>query len=253
MTDRTKIYFVSDAHFGIDAKYSSDFREKLMIKWLDEIKLDATELILGGDMFDFWFEYKHLVPRGFASLFAKLRELCDSGIKISYYAGNHDMWTFGYIEQVTGAELIRGTRVREIAGKTFYIGHGDGLGPYDKRYNFLKKIFSSTFFQFLFRLVHPSITFRIANAWSSSSRKKHRYPDKMNFEDEWLVKYARTVLQSQSVDYFVFGHRHIPFQHSLNDKTLFTNLGDWLFSFSYAVFDGEKMELKKYDYAEIEK
>jgi len=247
LTDKTKIYFVSDAHFGIDAKYSSDFREKLMIKWLDEVKQDAAELILGGDMFDFWFEYKHLIPRGFASLFAKFRELSDSGIKISYYAGNHDMWTFGYIEQVTGAELIRGTQVREIAGKAFFIGHGDGLGPYDKRYNFLKKIFSSTFFQFLFRLIHPSITFRIAFAWSSSSRKKHRYPDQINFEDEWLVKYARTVLQSQQVDYFVFGHRHIPFQHSLSDKTLFTNLGDWLFNFSYAVFDGERMELNKYE------
>jgi UDP-2,3-diacylglucosamine hydrolase len=251
LTDRTKIYFVSDAHFGIDAKYSSDFRENLMIKWLDEIKQDAAELILGGDMFDFWFEYKHLVPRGFASLFAKLRELSDNGIKITYYAGNHDMWTFGYIEQVTGAELIRGTQVREIGGKTFYIGHGDGLGPYDKRYNFLKKIFSSKFFQFLFRLIHPSITFRIAFAWSSSSRKKHRYRDKISFEEEWLVKYSRTVLESQPVDYFVFGHRHIPFQHPLSDKTLFTNLGDWLFNFSYAVFDGEKMELKKYEISDM--
>lgn len=246
MIKKTKIYFVSDAHFGIDGQYTSDFREKLMIKWLDEIKTDATELILDGDIFDFWFEYKHLVPRGFACLFAKLRELSDSGIKITYYVGNHDMWTFGYIEQVIGAEVFREAQIREIDGKVFYIGHGDGLGPYDKKYNFLKSIFLSKFFQFLFRLAHPSITFRIALAWSSTSRKRHRYLDKVNFDDEWLVKYARNVLEKKHVDFFVFGHRHIPFQYQIGEKTLFTNLGDWLFNFSYAVYDGESLQLLKY-------
>lgn len=245
MTNKTKIYFVSDAHLGIDNEYSSLFREDLLIKWLDEIKSDATEIILGGDIFDFWFEYKHVVPRGFSRLISKLREISDSGIKITYFTGNHDMWIFDYLPQAIGAELIRGTQIRQINDKFLFIGHGDGLGPYDKHYNFLKKIFSSKFFQFLFKLVHPELSFRIALAWSSSSRKQHNYPKEIDFNEEWLVKYAKTVLEQQHIDFFVFGHRHVPFQMKINENTVFTNLGDWLFNFSYAVFDGEKMELKK--------
>lgn len=245
MKENTKIYFISDAHLGIDNGHTSEYRELLLIKWLDQIKLDATEIILTGDIFDFWFEYKHLVPKGFYRLFSKLREISDSGIKITYFTGNHDMWIFGYLPQAIGAELVREVQVRTINGKKLYIGHGDGLGPYDKKYNFLKKIFSSSFFQFLFRTMHPSIAFRIALKWSSSSRKRHKFPKKDSFEDEWLVKYARSVLEKQDIDFFIFGHRHIPFQVQLSEKTVFTNLGDWLFNFSYAVFDGEKVELKR--------
>jgi UDP-2,3-diacylglucosamine hydrolase len=251
LKEKNKIYFVSDSHFGIDYdKYSSEFREELMLSWLDEIKSDALELHLCGDMFDFWFEYKYLVPRGFTRLFAKLRELSDLGVKLYYYLGNHDMWTFGYIEETIGAKIFKGVNLKEIDGKIFYIGHGDGLGPYDIKYNFLKKIFSSKFMQFMFRLVHPSISFRIATSWSSSSRKKHKYPKQVDFEKEWLVRYARTVLENQKIDYFIFGHRHIPFQYNLNANTLFTNLGDWLFNFTYAVYDGENLLLKTYEKAE---
>ncbi len=245
MTTRTKIYFVSDVHLGINSEFTSEYRELLLIKWLDEIKTDATEIVLAGDIFDFWFEYKHVAPRGFNRIISKLREISDSGIKITYFTGNHDMWIFGYLPEAIGAELIRGIQIREINGKKLYIGHGDGLGPYDKSYNFLKKIFSSKFFQFLFKLVHPEISFRIALKWSSSSRKKHKYPAKTDFNDEWLVMFAKTVLEKEHIDFFVFGHRHIPFQAQIGDNTVFTNLGDWLFNFSYAVFDGEKMELKR--------
>lgn len=241
-----KRYFVSDAHFGIDSEYSSQVREKLFVKWLDEIKNDAGEINLVGDIFDFWFEYKHVVPAGFVILLAKLRELTDSGIKIKYYPGNHDMWIFGYLPQVTGVELVRGVEQITTDGKIIYIGHGDGLGPYDKKYNFLKKIFSSKFFQFLFKIVHPEISFRIALAWSASSRKSHKYPDKINIEDEWLVKYAKTVLETQHVDFFVFGHRHIPIIEKIADKTTFVNLGDWLFNFTYAVYHDGDMQLKSY-------
>lgn len=248
MNKKSKIYFVSDAHFGIDYdKYSSEFRENLMIKWLDEIKNDACELFLCGDMFDFWFEYKYLVPRGFTKLFAKLKELFDSGIKISYFIGNHDMWTFGYIENTIGAKMFKQIEIREINGKIFYIGHGDGLGAYDKKYNFLKIIFSAKLMQFFFKLVHPSISFRIARKWSSTSRKKHFLPNDIDYEQEFLVKYARTVLKTKDIDFFIFGHRHLPFQYSLNEKSLFTNLGDWLINFSYAVYDGENLLLKFYN------
>jgi UDP-2,3-diacylglucosamine hydrolase len=245
LTTKNKIYFVSDVHLGIDGEYSSEFRELLLIKWLDQIKVDATEIILAGDIFDFWFEYKYVAPRGFYRILAKLREISDSGIKLTYFTGNHDMWIFNYLPQAIGAELVRGTQIREINGKKLFIGHGDGLGPYDKNYNFLKSIFSSSFFQFLFKLLHPELSFRIALKWSSSSRKSHKYPKKTDFNDEWLVMFSKKVLEKEHIDFFVFGHRHIPFQVKIGETTVFTNLGDWLFNFSYAVFDGEMMELKR--------
>lgn len=244
-----KIYFVSDAHLGINLKdFSSDFREDLLIKFLDEIKLDAEELILAGDIFDFWFEYKYLVPRGFYRLITKIRELSDTGVKVSFFKGNHDMWTFGYLKEALCAEIIDNYKIIEKNNKRIFVAHGDGLGPYDIKYNFLKLIFRSPFFQFLFRCIHPSISFRIALKWSSLSRKTHNYENITDFEKEWLVKYARSILKKQHIDFFVFGHRHIPFQYQLNDKSIFTNIGDWLFNFSYVVFDGEKMLLKKYYY-----
>ena len=241
-----KIYFVSDAHLGVDHDLTSIQREALLIKWLDEIKKDAIEINLVGDIFDFWFEYKHVVPRGYSMFFAKLREISESGIILNYFTGNHDMWIFDYLPSITGAKLYRGTIKKIVGDKTFFIGHGDGLGPYDKKYNFLKHIFSSKFFQFLFRLLHPEVAFRIALTWSSSSRKNHSYLKKIDYNEEWLVKYAKTVLANEPIDFFIFGHRHIPFQLQLNEKTLFTNLGYWLFNFTYAVYDGEKMELKKF-------
>ncbi|MDD2633894.1 MAG: UDP-2,3-diacylglucosamine diphosphatase [Bacteroidales bacterium] len=241
-----KRYYISDAHLGIDSEYTSEQRETLLVQWLDEISQNAAEINLVGDIFDFWFEYKHVVPAGFVRLLAKLKELSDKGIKIKYYTGNHDMWIFGYLPKITGAEIIRGTEVINLGKDLLFIGHGDGLGPYDKKYNLLKKIFNSKFFQFLFKLVHPELSFRIALAWSATSRKSHKYPTKINIEDECLVKYAKTVLEKQHIDYFVFGHRHIPLKISIGKKTTFINLGDWLINFTYAVYDGEKMELLSY-------
>ena len=243
---RKNRYYISDAHLGIDAEYTSEQRETLLVKWLDEISQDAGEINLVGDIFDFWFEYRHVVPAGFVRLLAKLRELTDRGIKIKYYTGNHDMWTFGYLPKITGVDIIRGTEIIELGDKLLFIGHGDGLGSYDKKYNFLKSIFNSNFFQFLFKLVHPELSFRIALAWSATSRKSHKYPTKINIEDEWLVKYAKTILENQHIDYFIFGHRHIPLKISIGEKTTFINLGDWLMNFTYAVYDGEKMELLSY-------
>jgi len=237
---------VSDAHLGVDSEYTSDQREELLIKWLDDISEDALEISLVGDIFDFWFEYKHVAPRGFSRLIAKLRNLSDSGIKIKYFTGNHDMWVFDYLPQAIGAELIRSTEIIDIDGKKILVGHGDGLGPYDKKYNFLKKIFASKFFQFLFKLAHPEISFRIALSWSASSRKKHHYPDMVDYNDEWLVKYAKSVLENEHIDYFVFGHRHIPVKLNLSENTEFVNLGDWLMNFTYAVYDGSEMKLLSY-------
>jgi UDP-2,3-diacylglucosamine hydrolase len=246
LTENKKIYFVSDAHLGIDSEYSSDTREELLINWLDEIKNDAIEINLLGDIFDFWFEYKYVVPKGFNSFFAKLKELSNSGITINYFTGNHDMWTFGYISKVTGANLIKGTIIQNVNNKVLFMGHGDGLGPYDKKYNFLKIFFKSRFAQFLFKQVPSSLSFKIARSWSESSRNKHDYTKSIDYSDEMLVKYANTILEKEHIDFFIFGHRHIPFQVNIGENTVFTNIGDWLINFTYAVFDGNEMKLLDY-------
>ena len=244
--NRTKIYFVSDAHFGVDSQFTTKQREKFFVEWLDAIKVDASELYLLGDIFDFWFEYSYVVPRGFVIVLAKLRELSDAGVKIKYFTGNHDMWVFDYLPKVIGAELHTVPEVREIAGKKFYIAHGDGLGKYDRKYNLMKGMFHNRFFQFMFKWIHPDWGCRFALWCSHRSRLKHDLPETPDYEKEYLVMYSREVLKKEHFDYFVFGHRHIPYQYVLDDSSLFTNIGDWLFNFSYAVYDGENISLQKH-------
>ncbi len=243
---RTKIYFVSDAHFGVDSQFTTKQREKFFVEWLDAIKVDASELYLLGDIFDFWFEYSYVVPRGFVIVLAKLRELSDAGVRIKYFTGNHDMWVFDYLPEVIGAELHTVPEVREIAGKKFYIAHGDGLGKYDRKYNLMKGMFHNRFFQFMFKWIHPDWGCRFALWCSRRSRLKHDLPETPDYEKEFLVMYSREVLKKEHFDYFVFGHRHIPYQYALDDSSLFTNIGDWLFNFSYAVYDGENISLQKH-------
>ena len=244
--NRTKIYFVSDAHFGVDSQFTTKQREKFFVEWLDAIKVNASELYLLGDIFDFWFEYSYVVPRGFVIVLAKLRELSDAGVKIKYFTGNHDMWVFDYLPKVIGAELHTVPELREINEKKFYIAHGDGLGKYDRKYNLMKGMFHNRFFQFMFKWIHPDWGCRFALWCSHRSRLKHDLPETPDYEKEYLVMYSREVLKKEHFDYFVFGHRHIPYQYALDDSSLFTNIGDWLFNFSYAVYDGENISLQKH-------
>ena len=245
MDKKTKIYFVSDVHLGSESRISSEQREILLLKWLDEIKEDASELYLLGDIFDFWFEYKYVVPKGFVRTLAKLRELHDKGIEIYYYTGNHDIWNFGYISEITGAIIKHGYEIKTIGNKKFFLGHGIGLGN-NKIDNFLIWFFNNSFFQFLFKMLHPYIAFKIATSWSKSSRKKHDYTKPIDYNEEFLVKYSKTILQKEHIDFFVFGHRHIPFQIEIGKDTVFTNIGDWLINFTYGVFDGEELKLERY-------
>lgn len=245
LTDNKKVYFLADAHLGIKTKVHSEIeREKILVNWLDKVKSDAHAIFLMGDIFDFWFEYKRAIPKGFTRFLGKICELTDNGLPVYYFTGNHDMWTFGYFEKEMGLKVFNQPMIIEINRKKFYIAHGDGLGSYDRSYNFLKKIFRNRFFQFLFRIIHPDCGIKIAQLWSSGSRNSHKYPKNVIPENEWLVKYAQTVLKTTDVNYFVFGHRHIAFQYELGENCVFTNLGDWVKNFSYAVFDGEKFELK---------
>ncbi len=242
-----KIYFASDFHLGAPDYASSLERERRIVKWLDEIKHDAQEIFLVGDLFDFWFEYKTVVPRGFVRILGKIAELTDSGIPVHLFTGNHDMWIFDYLPQEIGVILHREPIERDFGGKKFLIGHGDGLGPGDRGYKFLKKVFANKVCQWLFGMIHPDFGMRIANFWSHRSRIFNKeYDEKFHGEDkEWLVVYCKEVLKTKHYDYFVFGHRHLPLDINLNDTSRYINLGEWFKLNSYAVFDGEELSLKR--------
>lgn len=247
MKDNKKIYFASDFHLGAPNFEESLKREKLLVKWLDEIKADAEVIYLVGDIFDFWFEYKHAVPRGFTRLMGKLAELCDNGMEIHVFTGNHDMWIFDYLPKETGVIMHREPIDVEYNGKKFHIGHGDGLGPGDRGYKFIKRVFASKVCQWLFARLHPNFGIGIANFWSRKSRSHTKKKDEFHGEDkEWLVIYAKDKLKEKDYDYFVFGHRHLPLNINIEGKAKYINLGDWIEYYTYAEFDGENLELKEY-------
>lgn len=241
-----KIYFASDFHLGVPTYEKSLEREHKIVKWLDSIKSDAEELYLLGDVFDFWFEYRTVVPRGYVRLLGKLAELSDSGIKIHYFTGNHDMWTFDYLEKELNVTIYRAPIEINYNGKAFFIGHGDGLGPGDHGYKFIKKVFASKVCQWLFARLHPNFGIGIANYFSKKSRIATGTSDEkfLGEDKEWLVIYSKEILAKKHFDYLIFGHRHLPLDIKI-DKSRYINLGDWIQYFTYGVFDGVEFELKK--------
>lgn len=250
-----KIYFASDFHLGIPDHDSSLKREKLLVSWLEMVRKDADEIFLMGDIFDFWFEYKTVIPKGFARLFGKLAEMTDQGIPIYLFRGNHDIWAFDYFEKELGIRLQRKAIIREWAGKRFFLSHGDGLGPGDNGYKFLKKVFEFRPNQWLFRWLHPDLGTRLALYFSRKSRYANELRDQKEFMDfgkldlskERLYLFSKTFLKSDpSIDYFIFGHRHIPVKLDVEGNSKFINLGDWVTNYSYAVFDGESLNLMTY-------
>jgi UDP-2,3-diacylglucosamine hydrolase len=239
-----KIYFASDFHFGVPDHALSREREDLVVSWLEEIRKDAAEIYLIGDVFDFWFEYSAVIPKGFIRFQGKLAELADSGIKITLFKGNHDMWMFDYFVKELGIQVISDELILERNGKKFYLHHGDGLGPGDVKYKILKKIFRSTFCQWLFARIHPNFGVRIAKKWSKYSRLQNN--QKEEFQDlskEWLVSYCKELLLKEHYDFLIFGHRHLPLEVQLGNSR-YINLGEWMNFNSYAVFDGENLELR---------
>jgi UDP-2,3-diacylglucosamine hydrolase len=248
MKPNKKIYFASDFHLGVPDYEKSLVREKLIVKWLDEVKQDAQEIYLMGDLFDFWFEHKYTVPKGFTRLLGKIAEINDSGIPVTLFTGNHDMWMFDYLSKELGVKIYREPIVREYNGKKFYLGHGDGLGPGDNGYKFIKKIFASPVCQWLFARLHPNFSMGMGNFWSRKSRLSNGPKDEkfLGNENEWLVIYSKEKLQTEHFDYFIFGHRHLPLDIKLADNSRYINLGEWVNYNSYAVFDGNNLELKHY-------
>ncbi len=247
-TDK-KIYFISDFHLGAPKYESSLIREKKVVAFLDSIKNNAAEIFILGDMFDFWYEYKNVVPKGFVRLLGKLAEVTDAGIPIHFFVGNHDMWMSDYFEKELNITVYHHPTTFERYGKKLFIGHGDGLGPADKGYKFLKKIFRNKICQSLFGFMHPYLGINIANYFSRKSRQKTGGSDEifLGNENEWLVQYCNKKLEQNYYDYFVFGHRHLPLKIELNKNSTYINLGDWITHFTYAVLDTQQFELKKWE------
>lgn len=245
-----KVYFASDFHLGIPTYEKSLEREKKIVAWLNHIEPTALEIFLVGDIFDFWFEYKHAIPKGFVRLQGKIAELTDKGIPVHVFTGNHDMWIFDYLPKELGFTLHRTPVVREFFGKKVFIGHGDGLGPGDKGYKFLKKVFENKFCQWCFARLHPNFGLGLANFSSRTSRAKTGNEDEVfnGKENEWLYVFCNEYLEKEHIDLFVFGHRHLPLNIELNNNSRYINLGDWLRYFTYLEFDGgEYSELKVWD------
>lgn len=242
-------YFASDFHLGAPDYESSLEREKRIVAWLDEIKADVTELFILGDVFDFWFEYKNAVPRGYVRLLGKLAEISDAGIPIHWFIGNHDMWIFDYLPKELRVTMHKSPIRRELNGKKFYIGHGDGLGPGDYGYKFIKKIFRARLSQWLFARLHPNFGIGLANFFSSSSRKTNQEADKifLGKEKEWLAIYCEEIAAKEEIDYFIFGHRHLPIHLKLDNGGEYFNIGDWITHFTYGVLANDTFQIKGYE------
>jgi UDP-2,3-diacylglucosamine hydrolase len=242
-----KIYFASDFHLGVPTAEESLLREKRIVKWLDEISKDAQVVFLLGDIFDFWFEYKYVVPKGHVRLLGKLAEMADNGIDLRLFVGNHDLWTFGYLKQEIGIKIYKIPQLFKINETLCFIGHGDGLGYGDLGYKFIKKVFANRFNQRLFAVLHPWIGIGLANFFSRKSRAKTGKNDALftSLKTESLYNFSKEYLQQNpDVKYFIYGHRHLPQEIKISETSTYFNVGDWLNHDSYLELRMENGELR---------
>jgi UDP-2,3-diacylglucosamine hydrolase len=243
-----KIYFASDQHFGAPTAELSKIREGKFVRWLDSIKEDAEILFLLGDLFDFWFEYKRAVPKGFIRVLGKLAELRDQGIEIHFFVGNHDLWMEDYFEKELNIPVYHQPKEFDFGNKLFLIGHGDGLGPGDKGYKRMKKLFTHPISIWLYRWLHPDIGIRLAHYLSVKNKLISGDEDVvfLGEDKEWLVQYCKEKLTEKHYDFFVFGHRHLPLEIKISEKSTYMNTGDWISHFTYGVFENQELVLKSY-------
>jgi len=246
MSNKSRIYFLSDFHLGAPDAATSLQREKRIVDFLEEISKDASEIFILGDLFDFWFEYRKVVPKGFVRILGKLASISDSGTPIHFFTGNHDMWMRDYFQKEMNISVYHEPVAFTLQDKKVLIGHGDGLGPGDHGYKFLKKIFRNPLAKFLFGIFPPVLGIGLANYFSRKSRAKTGKQDEVfeGEDKEWLVTYCKEILQSKHYDYFVFGHRHLPLDIQLNENSRYINLGDWISHDTYAVMENGILQLK---------
>ncbi|MEN8186692.1 MAG: UDP-2,3-diacylglucosamine diphosphatase [Bacteroidota bacterium] len=249
MNHNKKIYFASDHHFGIPNLEESRERERKFVRWLDVVKQDAEAIFILGDLFDFWFEYKKVVPKGFVRVLGKLAEIRDSGIPVYFFIGNHDLWMNDYFETELNIPIFDKPKEFTFNNKTFLIGHGDGLGPGDKSYKRMKKVFINPFSKWLYRWLHPDIGVWLAQYMSTQNKLISGQEDLkfLGEEKEMLIQYIKRKLETKHYDFFVFGHRHLPMEINIGENSKYVNTGDWIQYFTYAVFNGENLELKTYE------
>jgi UDP-2,3-diacylglucosamine hydrolase len=240
-----KVYFLSDFHLGAPNDTESRKREDRLVRFLQDARKDAGIIFIVGDIFDFWFEYKTVVPKGFVRILGTLAQMADEGIQLHIFTGNHDLWMQDYLSKELNAKLYFEPQAFTIQNKQFLIGHGDGLGPGDKGYKLLKKIFTNPICQWLFRWLHPDAGIQLANYFSRKSRAKTGNADEifLGEDKEWLILYTKEKAKTMEVDFFIFGHRHYAIDLKINDKSRYINLGDWIRLNTYAVFDGTDLHL----------
>ncbi len=242
------IYFASDFHLGSPDFDASLAREKKVVRWLNTVKNDAHSIYILGDIFDFWYEYKHAVPKGYTRLLGTIASLCDLGINVIFFTGNHDLWMFDYLKKELGVTIHRKPVSLLVNDNKILVGHGDGLGPGDFKYKLIKKIFENRLMQWFFRCIHPDIGIPFANRLSRSSRKKNRKKDAEFLGDkEWLIQYCREIEKKGHHDLYIFGHRHFPVDMKLGDNSRYINLGDWMDYFTFAVIKNNEIKLEKFE------
>ncbi|CAM1339120.1 UDP-2,3-diacylglucosamine hydrolase [Tenacibaculum aestuarii] len=248
-SENKKVYFASDQHLGAPTSEASFPREQKFVTWLNEVKKDAEAIFILGDLFDFWFEYKTVVPKGFVRVLGKLAEIKDSGIPIYFFVGNHDLWMHDYFEKELNIPVYHSPQEFKINDKLFLIGHGDGLGPGDKGYKRMKKVFTFPLFQWMFRWLHPDLGVRLGQYMSVKNKLISGDEDAkfLGEDNEWLVQYCKRKLETKHYNYFVFGHRHLPLEIQLKENSVYLNTGDWIQYYTYAVFENNKLVLKEYN------
>ncbi|MEO9485849.1 MAG: UDP-2,3-diacylglucosamine diphosphatase [Ekhidna sp.] len=243
-----KLYFASDFHLGIPDEESSLQREKKIVRWLEHISQDASAIFLVGDIFDFWFEYRNTVPKGFIRFQGKLAELSDKGISIHFFTGNHDLWMRDYFPTQLGIAVHNHPIVLEVNNTKLFVGHGDGLGPGDLFYKLVKRIFVNRLCKWLFQRIHPNLGVSLAQYWSKKSRLANGEQDE-EFQggDERLWQFCKSINEKDRFDCFIFGHRHLPIEMQVSENSTYFNLGEWVTQYNYLEFDGKKAMLKVFE------
>jgi UDP-2,3-diacylglucosamine hydrolase len=246
-----KVYFLSDVHLGSCAFNDDREREQKLVRWLTSIQDNASDIYLLGDIFDFWYEYKYVIPKGFVRLLGKLAELSDKGVQLHFFIGNHDIWVRDYFEKELGMNVYLYDTVQEINGKRFYLAHGHRTGYRPWIVKLMHYVFHAGWVRRLYNCIHPTINYWFGLKWSKNNRLyKHKQEEAeyLGEDKEFLVQFAKEYSKTHpEIDYFIFGHRHVMLDLMLSKTARVVYLGDWISHFSYAVFDEDGLRLEMYE------